>query len=119
MLSVPVENWTINDVSNWLRQITLGKYAELFAKHEINGEILLTMNEKDLTAPPLNITTFGVIRKFGIEIENLKSKKYHPSILLEAAISSSGDHSFLEPSPASPIFTGTASGERVFSTKAF
>lgn len=77
-MSASVKNWTCADVSVWLRQIGLEKFVKLFAKHEINGEILLTMKEIDLSSSPLNIDTFGAIRKFGIEIENLKR---HPSPL--------------------------------------
>lgn len=75
-MSAPVERWNYTDVSLWLRQIGLDKYAELFAKHEINGEVLITMNEKDLSLPPLNMVKFGVTRKFGLKLKELKKTQY-------------------------------------------
>lgn len=69
-----VENWNFTEVSVWLRKVGLEKYIDLFYFHEIDGEVLLSMTERDLYASSLKITTFGDIRKFGVAIEKLKTE---------------------------------------------
>lgn len=53
-----VGSWTTADVGNWLvSQLQLPQYQEVFAKNEINGEMLIDMTLDDLDY--LNITVLG------------------------------------------------------------
>lgn len=85
------------DVSNWLRQIGLVKYVDLFYEHEIDGEVLLSMTEVDLSSELLNVTTFGDIRKFGVNIEKLKSENTKINAITSA------------PSPSPQLFPSSSS----------
>lgn len=78
-----VEHWSVNDVAAWLKEIGLEKHSDLFRKHEINGEILLTMKENDLSSPPLNVREFGTVRKFSLRLEQLKLLQNKPSVTVE------------------------------------
>lgn len=68
-----VVNWTTAQVANWLHEAGLGQYVELFKTNDVDGDVLLTMSEKDVTDPPLSFPTFGDIRRFGIALGELKS----------------------------------------------
>lgn len=45
---VSFQEWTVNDVVNWLIKQDLEQYAETFKKNEINGKTLMTLTGKDL-----------------------------------------------------------------------
>jgi len=69
-----VEQWSMDHVSTWLRLHDFGNLAQLFSKHQIDGAVLLTMSESDLTSRPLNLSTFGQIRKLGIALDMLRDE---------------------------------------------
>lgn len=43
-----VKDWTIKDVSTWLKNIELNEYIENFQKNHINGKNLLDITESEL-----------------------------------------------------------------------
>eukprot|EP01038_Epipyxis_sp_PR26KG_P010028 gene10028-13484_t len=49
--------WTISDVSDWLRAISLDQYSSIFSQNEINGLILLDITLDDLDY--MGITILG------------------------------------------------------------
>lgn len=99
-MSKNLEKWSLADVSVWLQSIGLGKYADLFRFNEIDGAILNTMTENDVRQSPLTMYTFGDIRKFGINIEKLKSTGFSPMVI--DRLNNSGTES-LEDLKISPI----------------
>ena len=48
--SLPTDchDWTVDDVSKWLRKLSLGMYAGKFAEASVDGEFLLELKEEDL-----------------------------------------------------------------------
>lgn len=48
LVKKPVSKWTKNDVGNWLKDIKLGPYVELFSLEEVDGIKLPTITESDL-----------------------------------------------------------------------
>ena len=74
------QSWSIKDVEAWAQAFNhqLGyDYSERFAKAGIHGEILLSLDEKDLESAPLNITT-ALHRKIILaEITKLKMSGVH------------------------------------------
>jgi len=66
-----VKSWSVGRVCEWLEQHRLSELIPLFARHQIDGEVLLTVTEQDMRSPPLNMTVFGQIRKVAKAIERL------------------------------------------------
>eukprot|EP00957_Ditylum_brightwellii_P207177 15351841-Ditylum_brightwellii.AAC.1 len=45
----PMKKWTVEDVSNWLGSIGMAQYSSAFASSSVDGAILHTITEEDLT----------------------------------------------------------------------
>jgi hypothetical protein len=75
-LTIAQENdpkqWTELDVKNWLEKMGCQQYAEAFKQNLVNGELLLTLTESDLTAH-LGVTLPLHKRRLTMEIEKLKN----------------------------------------------
>jgi len=68
-----VKNWTVGDVVVWLMQINngqLGKYAEHFKRHHVNGSLLLQLTETEFSAD-LQISSLGHRRVLAEAIQEL------------------------------------------------
>lgn len=71
-----VTTWTTSDVSLWLKKNGFEKFSELICnEHEINGRALLTLTEKDLRSPPLQLKKLGDIKNLSICLEELHRKQ--------------------------------------------
>lgn len=46
---VPVQDWTVGDVGEWLHAIGFGNYEATFGENLIDGRALLTISESDLS----------------------------------------------------------------------
>ena len=67
------KHWSTDKVAEWLRQNGFGKYEDLFCKeHEIDGEVLLLLNENDLRNPPLSLSVLGDIKRIMLRISQLR-----------------------------------------------
>ncbi|CAH1793415.1 unnamed protein product [Owenia fusiformis] len=67
------ENWTTQEVANWLQQNSFGKYVgELTEVHKIDGAALLTLTEDDLRQPPLQIRVLGDIKRLILAVKKLQ-----------------------------------------------
>ncbi|XP_028406702.1 bifunctional apoptosis regulator-like [Dendronephthya gigantea] len=56
--SKSAQSWTVREVASWAQGFTdqlSYDYSERFSKAGINGELMLSLNEKDLASDPLNI----------------------------------------------------------------
>nr|KAI8765235.1 sphingomyelin synthase-related protein 1 [Biomphalaria glabrata] len=74
--SCPVETWTCEDVGNWLEEIGLEKFSDLFSKtHQIDGQVLLSLTEKDLREPPLQLNILGDIKRLSKHLRELKCQR--------------------------------------------
>lgn len=48
-----ISEWTVHDVGIWLASINLGKYRDVFFYNEIDGEMLVDIDDDDLLALPI------------------------------------------------------------------
>ncbi|ORX52126.1 hypothetical protein BCR36DRAFT_396929 [Piromyces finnis] len=67
-----IEDWTVEDVGNWLINAGYGKYKELFFENDIDGQVLVELNEFHLKTE-LNIKSLGERIKLYKLIKGLKS----------------------------------------------
>ena len=68
-----VENWTCDGVGAWLESKDLGEYVELLCKtHKVDGKVLLSLSEKDLKGPPVNMNVLGDVKKLVNLIDDLR-----------------------------------------------
>jgi hypothetical protein len=110
-------SWTTADVGQWLANLQLQQYQDVFAKNEINGEMLIDMTLDDLDY--LNITVLGhrkTIMKAVEEIRRqLKSngisvkQNLAPSALQRAQSASNSEQQF---SDESDLFVGKTVTEK-------
>eukprot|EP00008_Paramoeba_atlantica_P009096 CAMPEP_0201480072 /NCGR_PEP_ID=MMETSP0151_2-20130828/4645_1 /ASSEMBLY_ACC=CAM_ASM_000257 /TAXON_ID=200890 /ORGANISM="Paramoeba atlantica, Strain 621/1 / CCAP 1560/9" /LENGTH=773 /DNA_ID=CAMNT_0047861825 /DNA_START=60 /DNA_END=2381 /DNA_ORIENTATION=+ len=49
-----LEDWNVRDVGNWLKYNKLSEYQEVFFFNEIDGEMLVDLDEDDLLALPID-----------------------------------------------------------------
>ena len=83
-----VENWTCEGVGAWLESKNLGEYSDLLCKqHKVDGRALLSLNEKDLKGPPVNMIVLGDIKRLVQSIDDLRSDAVESS----CTTSSDGD----------------------------
>jgi len=70
-LNLEVPNWTVADVAAWIRKIGFEKYEDDIIDLELDGDLLLKLDESNLKSD-LNITN-GILRKrFMRELNSLK-----------------------------------------------
>lgn len=73
MSDLPVDEWTCDDVSEWLQDRNFHEYCHVFCEvHKINGKALLALTETDLRQPPLNICVLGHIKLLYMHIRQLQ-----------------------------------------------
>lgn len=69
------ENWTCEQVAEWLERSNFGQYKDLFCvEHKIDGKVLLTLSEIDLRQPPLQLSILGDIKRLILSIHDLQSE---------------------------------------------
>lgn len=70
-------NWTVDDVSRWLRNIGYERYVTFFAQNNISGDVLLSLNNEHLFQLVKcfgDIFKLGDVLKFRNQLMELKSK---------------------------------------------
>ena len=61
--------WTCEDVGLWLAENKFDKYIDKFVKeHEVDGQVLLCLSERDLREPPMSIKCLGDIKRIFMKI---------------------------------------------------
>ncbi|KAH9513054.1 Sphingomyelin synthase- protein 1 [Bulinus truncatus] len=91
----PVDSWTCDDVGSWLEEIGLQKYSELFTRiHQIDGQVLLSLTEKDLREPPLQLTVLGDIKRLAKHLRDVRSHRLKNLSTLQNL--NCGNYSFLQ-----------------------
>lgn len=71
LLSKNVNEWTIEEVGDWLRHIGLEQYVESFKKNHINGKVLFDLSETELK-DEFKMTSVGHRKNFMKAMANLK-----------------------------------------------
>lgn len=67
------EQWTIDDIGNFLDKNNLSNYRNLFCKdNKIDGKVFISLTEDDLKKPPLNIQPLGDIRRLCHLLDSLR-----------------------------------------------
>lgn len=79
-----MQEWTTDDVAEWLTNIGLTDYIDIFTTNHITGQTLLELTEKDIK-DDLGISSVGHRKSFEKSIANLKklnckNKTYNSSI---------------------------------------
>ncbi|KAL3847643.1 hypothetical protein ACJMK2_018545 [Sinanodonta woodiana] len=67
-----VNTWTIDDVGQWLDNLSLGEYKESFMKNEIRGTELLTLDKGDIQ--DLGVTKVGHLKRIQQGIKELQNR---------------------------------------------
>ena len=81
-LSTPVVTWSCDEVELWMREQGFSRYAEIFkTQHHIDGAALLTLSEKDLKSPPLEMKVLGDIKRLSLSMQKLQSENESHDIL--------------------------------------
>jgi len=71
LLSKNVNEWTIEEVGDWLKHIGLEQYVESFKKNHINGKVLFDLSETELK-DEFKMTSVGHRKNFMKAMANLK-----------------------------------------------
>ena len=70
-------SWSVEDVCCWLLSQNLGNFVETFKDNEVDGECLLTLDNK-LLRDDLRITALGHRSRILKRVEMLK-QEFHPN----------------------------------------
>ena len=108
-----VENWTCDGVGAWLESRNLGEYSDLLCKkHKVDGRVLLSLSERDLKGPPVNIAVLGDVKRLVQSIDDLRNDA------LESSCSTSSCSSVAdEIGPRNKATSSQASSARTDSVK--
>jgi len=68
-------SWSLTEVEEWLVDNNFRTFVLLFKKHNIDGEILLTLTEQDLLHAPLSVDNLGDARKLIQLIKKLRERE--------------------------------------------
>eukprot|EP01041_Mallomonas_annulata_P008068 gene8068-16554_t len=68
-----IDQWSINDVSDWLTSMMLGQYIPAFKQNEISGSLILDISLEDLDY--MGITILGHRKVLLKSIEDLRKNK--------------------------------------------
>ena len=72
-----LSSWSVDDVCYWLISNGLGNFIDTFRDNEVDGECLLTLDNK-LLRDDLGVTALGHRSKILKRVESLK-KEIHPT----------------------------------------
>ncbi|CAB3401875.1 unnamed protein product [Caenorhabditis bovis] len=78
-LAQQVPNWTTTDVQYWVRKIGFEEYVEKFAKHMVDGDLLLHLTEHDLLND-IGMSSGLHRKRFMRELESLKIAADYSSV---------------------------------------
>jgi deoxycitidine/deoxyadenosine/deoxyguanosine kinase len=73
MAGAPIEQWSPEQVAQWVHGKGLGEYAELFIEHAVDGETMRELTREDLQE--MGITKIGHVRSFLRQIARLVDGK--------------------------------------------
>ncbi|XP_039264039.2 diacylglycerol kinase delta-like isoform X1 [Styela clava] len=69
-LDINVNNWTLDEVSQWLDTLQFSEYRDIFIRHDIRGEELLKLEGGDLKG--MGITKVGHVKRIQTGIKDLQ-----------------------------------------------
>ena len=83
--TTPVLEWSCDDVSLWMYEQGFAHYADIFKnQHHIDGAALLTLSEKDLKSPPLEMKILGDIKRLSLIIYKLQAENESHNLVTDA-----------------------------------
>ncbi|NXN97126.1 SAMD3 protein, partial [Rhinopomastus cyanomelas] len=88
-----MENWSVDQVCNWLRQRNLGELVPKFREEEVSGAALLALNDR--------------------MVQQLVKKIGHQAVLMDLIHKYQQQRSGIESLTASPKFSGLISGKNL------
>lgn len=70
-LSQQVPLWSVEDVQEWVKQIGFGQFVKMFEESQVDGDLLLKLNETNLR-DDIGISNGILLKRFERELQNLK-----------------------------------------------
>ncbi|XP_053953710.1 NAD(+) hydrolase sarm1 isoform X10 [Anastrepha ludens] len=70
-LSQQVPLWSVEDVQEWVKQINFGQFVKQFEESQVDGDLLLKLNEENLR-DDIGISNGILLKRFERELQNLK-----------------------------------------------
>ncbi|XP_012157277.1 sterile alpha and TIR motif-containing protein 1 isoform X5 [Ceratitis capitata] len=70
-LSQQVPLWSVEDVQEWVKQINFGQFVKQFEESQVDGDLLLKLNEDNLR-DDIGISNGILLKRFERELQNLK-----------------------------------------------
>nr|XP_036215088.1 NAD(+) hydrolase sarm1 isoform X4 [Bactrocera oleae] len=70
-LSQQVPLWSVEDVQEWVKQINFGQFVKQFEESQVDGDLLLKLNEENLR-DDIGIANGILLKRFERELQNLK-----------------------------------------------
>ncbi|XP_036338026.1 NAD(+) hydrolase sarm1 isoform X3 [Rhagoletis pomonella] len=70
-LSQQVPLWSVEDVQEWVKQINFGQFVKQFEESQVDGDLLLKLNEDNLR-DDIGIANGILLKRFERELQNLK-----------------------------------------------
>ncbi|KAM7357195.1 NAD(+) hydrolase sarm1-like isoform 3-T3 [Cochliomyia hominivorax] len=70
-LSQQVPLWSVEDVQEWVKQIGFGQFVKQFEESQVDGDLLLKLNENNLR-DDIGISNGILLKRFERELQNLK-----------------------------------------------
>ncbi|KAI8120854.1 Sterile alpha and TIR motif-containing protein 1 [Lucilia cuprina] len=70
-LSQQVPLWSVEDVQEWVKQIGFGQFVKQFEESQVDGDLLLKLNENNLR-DDIGILNGILLKRFERELQNLK-----------------------------------------------
>ncbi|KAL9901988.1 sterile alpha and armadillo motif isoform 7-T10 [Glossina fuscipes fuscipes] len=70
-LSQQVPLWSVEDVQEWVKQIGFGQFVKQFEESQVDGDLLLKLNEENLR-DDIGIANGILLKRFERELQNLK-----------------------------------------------
>ncbi|XP_015784518.2 sphingomyelin synthase-related protein 1-like [Tetranychus urticae] len=93
-LSSSPDEWSLENVSQWLESNNFDSYTEIFFQHKIDGKALLILTEDDLRKAPLSIKVLGDIKRLSLAIKRLQASNMETvkSLISTSSVNSSHSH---------------------------
>ncbi|KAF2760479.1 protein kinase byr2 [Pseudovirgaria hyperparasitica] len=98
-----VRHWDEDKVADWLRSINCGHYVDLFKKNNINGEVLMEMDQASLK--DMGIRKIGDRVRIGSQAKLFRNREYKKASkknLNRRSLASLDNPSYTPPSSGSP-----------------
>ncbi|XP_043116380.1 bifunctional apoptosis regulator-like [Puntigrus tetrazona] len=82
LLTKPLSRWSADDVTLWVEHLSVwtNQYKETFRREKINGRLLFSVSDTDLSSAPFNIRNESHRQIILQEIHRLRQRRLSPSL---------------------------------------